>query len=109
MKTLAVHRSPFAVGPLRPSANGHRPTKILALIIALISTTLCAQTPIDLEAGFRFLNLRGSSDMYRTQINERSGFLIRSLTWAGSDTRFTDFFRVDASDLGVGPAGSLRV
>ena len=47
--------------------------------------------------------------MYRTQINERSGFLIRSLTVAGAETKFADYFRVDATDLGVGPAGALRV
>jgi hypothetical protein len=81
-----------------------------ALLLAFAVSSLAAQTvPVDVEVGVRFLNVTGSSDMYRTQINERSGFLIRSLTIAGNDTPFTDFFRVDASDLGVGPAGSLRV
>ena len=80
-----------------------------ALLLAFAATSVLAQVPVDLEVGFRLLNVTGSEDMYRTQINERSGFLIRSLTIAGSDTPFTDFFRVDASDLGVGPAGSLRV
>lgn len=83
--------------------------RILAVSL-LLAVPASAQTiPVDLEAGFRFLDLRGSSDMYRTQINERSGFLIRSLTVAGAESRYADYFRVDATDLGVGPAGALRV
>jgi hypothetical protein len=39
--------------------------------------------------------------MYRTQINERGGLLIRSFTLGTSD------FKIDVSDLGVGPAQSL--
>ncbi|HEY6893280.1 MAG TPA: hypothetical protein VI258_03865, partial [Rhodanobacteraceae bacterium] len=81
-----------------------------AVIAALAAAPLFAQTPpLDIEAGFRFLDLKGNSDMYRSQINERSGFLIRSLTLAGNEGTFADFYRVDVSDLGVGPAGSLRV
>jgi hypothetical protein len=82
---------------------------ILAVSL-LVAASASAQTiPVDVEAGFRFLDLHGSSDMYRTQINERSGFLIRSLTVAGAETRYADYFRVDANDLGVGPAGALRI
>src|SRR5581483_12211870 len=82
----------------------------LAVLLAFAVAPLCAQTPpLDVEAGFRFLDLKGNEDMYRTQINERSGFLIRSLTLAGNEGTFADFYRIDASDLGVGPAGSLRI
>ncbi|MGZ8853549.1 MAG: hypothetical protein ACXW2X_09135 [Thermoanaerobaculia bacterium] len=86
--------------------------KSLALWISLTLLTLGANAqtvPVDVEVGYRFLGLSGSSDMYRTQINERNGFLIRALTIAGTNTPFTDHFRVDATDLGVGPAGALRV
>ena len=78
-------------------------------LFVLSVASIYGQTPVDIEVGYRFFNVSGNEAMYRTQINERSGFLIRSLTWAGSDTQFTDWFRVDASDLGVGPAGSLRI
>jgi len=86
----------------------------LWLSLVLIAAGATAQTiPLEVEAGYRWLDLNGSSDMYRTQINERSGFLIRSLTYSttdfGGNTNFADHFRLDASDLGVGPAGSLRV
>ncbi|HUJ12164.1 MAG TPA: hypothetical protein VL284_00110 [Thermoanaerobaculia bacterium] len=95
-----------------PSNLGPRTSNLLGAITVLVlsATTLAAQTPpFDIEAGFRFLDLKGSGDMYRTQINERSGFLIRSLTLAGNEGTFADFYRVDVSDLGVGPSGSLRV
>src|ERR1700736_2118594 len=70
--------------------------------------------PYDLEIGFRILHVSGNEDMYRTQINERSGLLLRSFTLLTTDlgdgsAKLFDRLRVDASDLGVGPAGSLRV
>jgi len=85
-------------------------TLALWLSVALLAIGASAQTlPIDVETGYRWLDLRGNSGMYRTQINERNGFLIRALTISGTDTPFTDHFRIDASDLGVGPAGALRI
>src|SRR5256885_8421111 len=73
-----------------------------------------AQTvPFDLEIGYRWLDLKGNDGMYRTQINERGGLLIRGFTLGTSDfeghTMLVDRFRIDVSDLGVGPAQSLRL
>jgi hypothetical protein len=70
--------------------------------------------PYDLEIGFRTLNVSGNKGMYRTQINEQSGLLVRSFTLlttdlGGGSSRLFDRFRVDASDLGAGPSGSLRI
>ena len=52
--------------------------------------------------------------MFRTQINEPGGLLLRSFTLlttdlGGSSSRLFDRLRVDASDLGAGPAGSMRI
>jgi hypothetical protein len=77
--------------------------------LTLLAVTAGAQMPVDVEIGYRFLSLSGNSDMYRTQINERNGLLIRALTLTGTDTPFTDHFRLDVTDLGVGPAGALRL
>lgn len=70
-------------------------------------------TPYDVEIGFRTLKVTGNEQMYRSQLNERKGFLLRSLTLSSSDfegkTSLFDQFRVDASDLGAGPAGALRL
>src|SRR5258706_10231595 len=65
----------------------------------------------DLEVGYRTLNVIGSEDLYRTQINERSGFVLRSFTLltSGPPAGVYDRLRIDASDLGAAPGGSLRV
>ncbi|MEA2341909.1 MAG: hypothetical protein QOF63_78 [Thermoanaerobaculia bacterium] len=89
-------------------------TCLLSLPILAIAVAANAQmVPFDLEIGFRWLDLKGSSEMYRTQINERGGLLIRSFTMSTSDfeghTSLVDRFRLDASDLGFGPAQSLRL
>jgi len=91
-----------------------RMTTTLWLALLLAASSGVAQTiPVEIEAGYRWLSLSGNENMYRTQINERSGFLLRSLTYTtndfGHDSNFADRLRIDASDLSVGPAGSLRI
>jgi hypothetical protein len=74
--------------------------------LLLIAATAGAQTtvPVDVEIGYRwFQEFTGSRSMYRTQIDEQSGLLLRALTYATPD------LRIDASNLGSGPAGSVRV
>ena len=84
-------------------------SRLLSLALLLAAFTARAQTAAyDLEAGYRWLDLKGDEGMYRTQIDERSGFLIRAFTM-NSTTPLADRIRIDASDLGTGPAGSLRI
>ena len=88
--------------------------KLLLVMLLFAAPVLHGQMiPFDLEVGYRWFDVRGNEGMYRTQINERSGFLIRRLTLATGDfeghTTVLDRFRLDVSDLGVGPAGSLRL
>src|SRR5215472_4326137 len=87
-----------------------RIAKGLSLPLLFVAAVAGAQT-FDLEAGYRWLELKGNDGMYRTQINERSGFLVREFSMLTSDTHTVGFdrFRVDVSDLGVGPAGALRL
>ncbi len=74
---------------------------LLALCLAALN--LSAQTlPIDVELGYRWTDVSGNEAMYRTQINEDEGLLIRALTISSPD------FRLDVSDAGVGPASALR-
>ncbi len=86
----------------------------LAAALLLLSSPVLAQNfPLDVELGYRFVNVAGNDDMYRTQINEGEGFLLRSLTFASSDFNgklgFADKIRLDVSDIGVGPAGSIHL
>ncbi|HEX2800185.1 MAG TPA: hypothetical protein VHQ44_11005, partial [Thermoanaerobaculia bacterium] len=69
--------------------------------------------PFDIEVGYRFLDVIGNEQAYRSQINEREGFLVRGFH-LGTDGKtngfpILDHLRIDGSDLGAGPAGSLRL
>ncbi len=86
----------------------------IALLLFLAAGMAAAQTvPLDITFGYRFLNISGNEEEYRSQINEREGMLLRNVTFATTDfggrDGFLDHFRVDASDLGAGPAGALRL
>ncbi len=81
---------------------------------ALLAAPLAAQTvPLDLEFGYRAVRVSGDEDEYRTQINDRQGFILRNVSFATADfggkAAWIDHFRVDGSDLGAGPAGALRL
>ncbi len=69
--------------------------------------------PIDIEIGYRTLSLKGSQDLYRTQINERRGIFVRSMTLLTSEPRdiaWIDRLRIDGTEIGSGsPASALRL
>ena len=85
-----------------------------ALMAVLASGVARAQGfPAEFEVGYRFLSITGNEEMYRSQINDREGFLIRSLHLA-TDQKYEGFsivdrFRLDGADLGAGGAGFLRM
>src|SRR5512146_2010513 len=88
------------------------------LIVALLAagaavSARAADAPnFDVELGYRFTDIKGNEDMYRSQINEREGFLLRAFTLSAGGpvgTGLFDQLRLDASDLGVGPAGAFRL
>ena len=90
-----------------------------AFLVALAATLVSAGVaraqaiPFDLEAGYRFVDIIGSEESYRSQINERQGFIVRGFH-LGTDGRTDGFsaldhLRIDGSDLGAGPAGSLML
>ena len=58
---------------------------LAAALLVLSAPVLAQNFPLDVELGYRFVNVAGNDDMYRSQINEREGFLLRSLTFASSD------------------------
>jgi hypothetical protein len=93
----------------------HPAPLLLALAGAILPAAAArAQTiPFDLEIGYRFLSVSGSEDSYRSQIDERQGFLVRGIHFESDGLKegsgFFDHLQIDGSDLGAGPAGSLRV
>ena len=89
--------------------------KLLAPLALAFAATLSAQTeptvPLELELGYRWVEVTGNEQMYRTQINDRPGVLLRSLNFTSNAPLdgVLDYFRVDATDIGAGPAGALRL
>ena len=84
-------------------------TVCLSLTLIAVAAAAQSTTPYDLEIGYRWLDLSGREDMYRTQINERSGFFIRALTLQNNEQGGAlDHYRLDVNDLGATPAGLLR-
>jgi len=86
----------------------------LLLALALAPAQLRGQAlPIDLEVGYRFVDVSGSEEAYRSQINERPGFLVRSFNLSTADlnggTTLFDQLRINAADVGAGPAGAFRL
>jgi hypothetical protein len=79
-------------------------------LLLLFATGAFAQVTTEIEAGYRFTSVDGNEDLYRTQIDEREGFLVRSFSiFTPASTGLTDTLRVDATDLGAGPSSALRV
>jgi hypothetical protein len=85
---------------------------LLGAVLLLAPTVASGQAiPLELEIGYRFVDVDGNDDMYRSQINDDEGILLRSLTFATGTVggSFVDSLRVDAFDLGAGPAGRFRL
>ena len=88
---------------------------IAALGAAAASSAFAADAPavpFDIELGYRFVDVSGNEDMYRSQINEKEGFLLRAFTLSAGGPAGAGIFdrlRVDAADLGAGPAGFFRL
>ena len=84
---------------------------LAALLLAPAASLAGQSVPVEFELGYRFVDVSGNDGMYRTQINDRPGVLLRSLNYAstGPLAGALDYLRIDASDVGAGPAGSLRV
>ena len=87
----------------------------IAALFLLAAGSLSAQTTVttDLEWGNRWVDLSGNEAMYRSQIDERDGLLLRNLTFeadsGGEGFHAFDRLRLDAAGIGIGPDSSLRL
>ena len=41
--------------------------------------------PLDMEIGYRWSNVKGNQEMFRSQLNEQAGMQLRSLSWGLGD------------------------
>ena len=83
----------------------------MALLLAAAGLGAQSQSQaVDVEVGYRWVDVTGNERLYRTQINDRQGILLRSLLYdSQGPLDGLDFFKVEASDMGAGPAGSFRL
>ncbi len=84
-------------------------TLLLSLLLFAFAAGAQTTIPVEVEIGYRWNDVTGNENLYRTQVNEESGFVIRSLSFFTPTNGVTDHVRIDATDLGVSPASSLRL
>ena len=80
--------------------------------LLLCGATAAQDVPLDVELGYRWTDVTGNDEMFKSQIDEREGLQLRALSYGLGDirdTNFIDHFRIDAADLGIGPNGLLRL
>ena len=99
-----------------PSARRLRTVAWTAGILLAGAARTRAQTaeqpsfPVDIQLGYRFVDVGGNDQEYRTQINDRPGVLLRSLDYAAPGSLgFLDTLQITGSDIGAGPAGQFRL
>lgn len=91
----------------------------LQLLLALTALTLLGAAPLaaqttsfDIEAGYQTVDVNGNEDLYRTQVNQDEGFVLRNLSFTILDPKAEGFFdrlRIDASGFGGNPSGRFRM
>lgn len=85
---------------------------LLPAALLLPALAVAQDVPLDVEIGYRWSDVKGNEEMFKSQIDEGAGLQLRSLSWGLGDIRdknFIDHFRIDAADLGAGPNGLLRI
>jgi hypothetical protein len=90
---------------------------IVALSVALIvlggPDAAAQSTFADIEIGYQWVDIDGNEDLYRTQINQDDGFVVRNFslnfTDSSGDASVADNLRIDASGFGGSPTGRLRL
>ncbi len=84
---------------------------ILTVVVAAGSPLRAQTSLVDLEVGYQWVEVSGNDDMYRTQLNDDDGFVLRNLSVnlidTGDSAGIYDRFRLDASGFGGSPAGKL--
>jgi len=95
--------------------NTHRiAIAAFASIVVILSPWAFAQsTSFDIEVGYQSVDVNGNEDMYRTQVNQDDGVVLRRLSVNFVDPTggagLVDRLRLDASGFGGSPAGRFRL
>jgi hypothetical protein len=92
-----------------------KPRRLIAVLLAALAMTVprlaaAQSTLVDLEVGYQWVDVSGNQDMYRTQVNQDDGFVLRdlSLTTLSTEGLF-DRLQIDAAGFGGNPNGGFRI
>ena len=93
-----------------------RTSQTLLILIALTllgAVPAAAQTAtFDIEAGYQAVDVGGNEDLYRTQVNQDDGLVLRNLSFTLLDPKAEGMFdrlRINASGFGGNPNGRFRM
>lgn len=91
----------------------------LQSLLFLLALTLLGEVPgtaqtttYDIEAGYQTVDVDGNKDLYRTQVNQDDGFVLRHLSFTLLDPKAEGMFdrlRIDAAGFGGSPTGRFRM
>ncbi|HPR64970.1 MAG TPA: hypothetical protein PK014_12200 [Thermoanaerobaculia bacterium] len=85
---------------------------VLVLAVLVSPQAFGQSTTMDLEIGYQVVDVTGNEDMYRTQLNQDDGFVIRDFSLRvlnPEGTKLFDRLTIDASGFGGNPYGHLRL
>ncbi len=91
-----------------------RSIPLLALLLALgwTATVAAQSSQFSLEFGYQWINVSGNDGVYRTQVNEKQGFVLHAFSFTSSGAEAAgglyDRLRIEAGDLGT-TQGSFRL
>jgi hypothetical protein len=93
-----------------------RHSQLLVALLLLVGWPVVAgaqSTQFSLGLGYQWVDVTGSKDMYRSQVNDDNGVILDdfnlTMTDAKNQDRWFDHLRIDASGFGGSPMGSFRL
>jgi hypothetical protein len=85
---------------------------VLALALA-VGPAAAQSTLFDIELGYQSVDVSGNQDMFRTQVDQDDGFVLRSLSvhlvQPPDSEALVERLRIDAAGFGGNPDGSFRL
>jgi hypothetical protein len=88
------------------------PLFLLVDLIAWVGSVAAQTTRTTLELGYQWLDVSGNQDMYRSQVNEDDGFVLRNFsltTDKPTGTGVFDRLRINAEGFGGSPQGRFSL
>jgi hypothetical protein len=84
-----------------------------AVAMLVVPHAQAQSTHFDIELGYQWVDVDGDEDLYRTQINQQSGMVLRGFSLhhidPTGDAKIADNLRIAASGFGGNPAGRFRL